>query len=125
MRVLLIDIPVPELLRRGKLAWFQQGDEVVEIVQGILNRGRREKQKILARGSVDRPSHAFVRGIAQLMRFIDDKHVPLHGAGESEMLVVLEGMEGGDNGGVLCPKTLGVCPEGELIGGDGPQVEFR
>src|SRR4051812_22604600 len=75
LRVTRREVQLLEFLPGAELAGAEQGDEVVELAQVVLQRSRREEQQVIA---VDLLQESIRRGavILDLVRFIDDHEVP-------------------------------------------------
>src|SRR5213080_1118147 len=69
------EVQLLEVVPRTELAGPEQGDEVVELAQVVLERSRSEEQQVIA---VDLLEESIGRGavILDLVRFIDNDEVP-------------------------------------------------
>ena len=123
VRLVLVHEPGAEFLGGRQLAGLQQRDQVVEFFERILDWRGGQQQQELARQDVDRLPG--LRGaVAQVVRFVHDEHVPVQRLGHRQMRGLLEGVERGDDNGVLPPERRRVGPEHRLVGGHPGKIEL-
>ena len=122
-RALGVHEPGAELFWRGQLTGLKQRDQVVEFLEGILNRRRREQQQEMTRQRAD-GLPGLRLAVAQIVRLVHDQHVPVYLPGNFQLGRLLQGMEAGDHTRRLAPEAAGVAPRVGVIGGGRGQTEL-
>jgi hypothetical protein len=122
-RALRVNKAGAELLRCRELARLEQRHEVVKFFEGVLDGCGREQQQEMSRQRVDGLPGLRVP-VAQIVRLIDDEHVPMHLPGDLQLRRLFQRVEAGHQARVLAPEFIRVPARLGVVGGNRREAEL-